>query len=129
LTGTDADRFNAVLAVLDTYFDGLYFSDTARLRQVFHPSATYAAIVDGALLHRTMDAYFPIVDRREAPAARHEQRRDRVAAIDFAGPTTALARVHCAIGSNAYVDLLSLLWIDGRWQIVAKVFHAEPLAP
>lgn len=38
---------------------------------------------------------------------------------------TALARVECAIGPRRYTDLLTLLRVDGRWQIIAKVFHFE----
>ncbi len=120
--------FAAVAAVLEVYFDGLHHSDTDRLRQVFHPQAVYASASDGTMLHRAMAAYFPIVDARPSPASRGEARRDRIRSIAFAGPATALATVNCAIGDRYFTDLLSLVRLDGRWQIIAKVFHAEPLA-
>ena len=45
--------------------------------------------------------------------------------IDFAGPVTALARVECAIAERHFTDFLSLVHVDGRWQIMAKVFHYD----
>jgi len=120
--------FQEVVPVLNTYFDGLYFSDTGRLRQVFHPRAQYVCASDGSLLYRTMDEYFPVVDARPSPASRNEPRRDRIVSIAFAGPVTAIATVTCAIGARHFIDLLSLIKLDGRWQIISKVFHAEEQA-
>lgn len=115
----------AIAEVLQLYFDGLYHSDTARLGQVFHPNALYACATEGALLHLGMQNYFPIVDKRPSPASRGEPRRDRIISIEFAGPVTAIARVECAIGPKFFTDLLTLVHLDGRWQIIAKVFHFD----
>ena len=72
-----------------------------------------------------MDDYFPIVDQRASPASRGEARTDRILAIEFAGPVTALARVACSIQPKHFIDLLTLVKLDGRWQVIAKVFHYE----
>ncbi len=119
-----ADR-DAVTQALTTYFDGLYHSDTARLGQVFHPRAIYACATDGKLLYLTMDEYFPIVDKRPSPASKGEDRHDRILSIEFAGPVTAFARVECAIQPKFFTDFLTLVSIEGRWQIMSKVFHYE----
>ncbi|HEY6940019.1 nuclear transport factor 2 family protein [Dokdonella sp.] len=121
------DARDEVERALDDYFDGLYHSDVARLRRVFHPAAQYACATDGALLLRTMDEYLPIVAARPSPASRGEPRRDRIVSIEFAGPVTAFARVECTIAPKAFVDFLTLVRLDGRWQILTKVFHYEPL--
>jgi 4-oxalocrotonate tautomerase len=117
--------FAAVTEVLGTYFDGLHHSDTARLARVFHPQALYASASDGTLLHRTMGEYFPVVDARPSPASRGEPREDRIVSIAFAGPVTATAVVTCVIGATGFTDCLTLVLLDGRWQIIAKVFHGE----
>lgn len=124
---TGDPRFGAVIALLGQYFDGLHHSDTQRLRAVFHPQAIYASASDGALLHRTMADYFAVVDQRPSPASRNEARTDRILAIEFAGPVTGFARVACSIGPKRFIDLLTLVFLDGRWQIIAKVFHSEPI--
>lgn len=115
----------AILEVLQTYFDGLYHSDTARLRKVMHPRAHYVSVTDGTLLYRTMEEYFPVVDARPSPASRNEPRADRIISIEMAGPVTAFARVECAIAEKQFVDLLTLVFIEQRWQIISKVFHYD----
>lgn len=117
--------FDAVVAVLKNYFEGLYRSDTLILGQVFHPEAIYACATDGTLLTLRMGEYFPIVDKRPSPASQGEERMDRILAIEFVGPVTALARVECAIKPKHFTDLLTLIHVDGRWQIISKVFHYE----
>lgn len=119
------EPFAEVARVLADYFDGLHHSDTAILRRVFHPAAQYVCATDGTLLQLRMDEYFPIVDRRASPASRGEARSDRIVSIEFAGPVTAFARVECSIAPKAFTDLLTLVRLDGRWQIIAKVFHYE----
>jgi hypothetical protein len=117
--------FDAVTAVLHNYFEGLYHSNTQILRQVFHPAAIYASATDGTLLALRMDEYFAIVDKRPSPASRAEKRTDRILTIEFAGPVTAIARVECSIQPKFFTDLLTLVQVDGRWQIISKVFHYE----
>lgn len=120
-----AGDFAGVTAVVATYFDGLHFSDTDRLRQVFHPKAQYVCATDGTLLYRDMDAYFPVVDARPSPASRGEARRDEIVSIDFAGPVTARAVLRCSIGTRRFTDFLTLIRLEGRWQVISKVFHHE----
>ena len=112
-------------STLQLYFDGLHHSDTVRLAGAFHPAAIYATATGGHLVHLTMAEYFPVVDRRPSPASRGERRTDRILSIELAGPVTAHARVECAIGPQHFTDLLTLVRVDGRWQIIAKVFHVE----
>jgi hypothetical protein len=119
------EPFNDVVSVLADYFDGLYFSDTTRLARVFHPDAHYVSVTDGSFLYRTMGEYFPIVDKRPSPASRNEPRRDSIVSIEFAGPVTATARAHCSIGEKLFTDCLTLIKLDGRWQIISKVFHYD----
>jgi Putative lumazine-binding len=117
--------FDAITSVLEDYFEGLYRSDTKILKRVFHPAAIYACATDGTLLTLRMDEYFPIVDKRVSPASRGDARTDRIVSIEFAGPVTALARVECSILPKHFTDLLTLIFVDGRWQIISKVFHYE----
>jgi hypothetical protein len=118
-----AADFLAITEVLGTYFDGLYHSDTRALARVFHPKAQYVSVADGTLIYRDMAEYFPVVDARPSPASRSEVRRDEIVSIEFAGPVTARAIVHCAIANRFFTDFLTLIRLDGRWQVISKVFH------
>ena len=118
-------RFDEMTAVLKDYFDGLYNSDTKILSRVFHAEAHYFCATDGKLLHLDMGEYFPVVDKRPSPASKGEVRADRIISIEFAGPVTAFARVECVVRPRFFTDLLTFVKLDGRWQIVAKVFHYD----
>lgn len=122
------DKANSdISAALSNYFDGLYHSDTARLKEVFHPKAHYVCASDGTLQYLTMDEYFPIVDARKSPLENKELRRDKVISIKRAGPATAFAHVECSIGPKLFSDFLTLIRLDEKWQIISKVFHYDLL--
>lgn len=115
----------AILQTISHYFDALYYCDVDQLQQVFHPAANYYCATNGTLLHLNMEAYLPIVAQRASPASRQEIRQDRIISITTAGSVTAFAHVQCAIAEKFYNDFLSLICLDGHWQIISKVFHYE----
>lgn len=122
---SDNRAIQAVIDVVNLYFDGLHHSDTTRLRQVFHPQAQYVCVSDGTLLYRDMPTYFDVVDKRPSPASRGETRTDEIVSIEFAGPVTARVNLRCSIGDRDFIDFLTLIFIDGRWQVISKVFHFD----
>jgi len=107
------------------YFDGLYRSDVEQLSRVFAPEARYVCATGGEVVNLGLDEYFPIVARREPPAARGEVRRDEIASITLAGDSAALVVAHCAIGERFFTDFLSFIRTADGWRIVAKVFHYD----
>lgn len=115
--------FSEIPPVLTDYFDALYDCDIEKLALVFHPQAIYATADVTPLLFRTMGDYFPVVAARQSPASRGEVRRDHIDDIQLAGENTALARVRCSIGERDFVDLLTLVRVEGRWRIIAKIFQ------
>lgn len=117
--------FGAITAAMADYFDGLYLSDTVRLKRVFHPEAQYVCASEGTLTRLSMAEYFPVVDARPSPASRSEPRADRIISIQFAGPVTAFVRAECAIGPKRFTDFLTFIRLDGEWRIIAKVFHFD----
>ena len=125
LDSADRAAVESLEATLQLYFDGLHHSDTERLARAFHRQAIYVSATGGVLVHMTLAEYLPMVDARPSPASRGESRTDRVLSIEFAGPVTALARVGCSIGPKHFTDLLTLVHVEGRWQIIAKVFHFD----
>jgi Putative lumazine-binding len=114
-----------IAEVVQVYLDGLHHSDTGRLARAFHPKAIYVCAVERPFVHLSVAEYFPIVDRRPSPASRGEPRRDRIISIEIAGPVTAFVRLECAIGPKHFIDLLTLIRVDDRWQIISKVFHYD----
>lgn len=118
-------QYSGVMVAMSDYFDGLYFSDTARLERVFHPRAHYICATDGYLTNLTMDEYLPVVQRRPSPASRGEPRADKIVSIQFAGPVTAFVHAECTIGLKRFIDFLTFIQLNGEWRIISKVFHFD----
>ena len=117
-----------IVKVLQDYFDGFYASDVEKLKGVFHPNCHLLSATDGPLTDDDMDAVYARVAGRRPPAAENQKRLDRVLSIDKAGPEAALAKVQIAIGPKLFTDYLNLLRIDGRWQIISKIYSYVPIA-
>ena len=113
--------------VLRDYFDGFYASDVDKLKGVFHPNCHLLSATGGPLADDDMDAVYTRVSGRTPPAAVNQKRLDRVLSIDKAGPEAALAKVQIAIGPKLFTDYLNLLQIDGRWQIISKIYSYVPI--
>ncbi|HKU97762.1 MAG TPA: nuclear transport factor 2 family protein [Vineibacter sp.] len=109
---------------LHTYFDGLYEGDTRKLGEAFHPAShLYSVTSDGTAADLPRADWFKAVESRPSAKSKGDERRDRIVSIDFSGPTTAFAKVECQLPPRYYTDYLTLLKIDGRWQVIAKAFH------
>jgi hypothetical protein len=115
----------AVRAVIRTYLDGLHEGDAGKLAQAFHETSALASDQGGRLTVVPRDAWLDMVRNRPSPAAQGLERHDEVLQVDFAGPTTAFVKLKCAIPPRFFTDYLSLLKIDGRWQVAQKVFAVE----
>jgi hypothetical protein len=111
-----------ILELCAAYHDALHRSDAEALGRLFHDKAVYATTTDGDIRFWTMADYLPVVAGRPSPASRGEPADGRVLAVTFAGPNAALAQVQSSLGPRFFTDFLSLVKIDGRWLIAAKVF-------
>jgi len=118
-------KVDEIRQCLQQYFDGLYFADANLLAEVFHPKAHYTSTTSGVLQHLSMPEYFEIVRQRFSPAEQNQQRQDAIISIDIVGEKTALAKVRCVLEPKYFTDFLSLIFIDGRWHIISKVFHYQ----
>jgi hypothetical protein len=124
MTGTD--DVSHIKAVIQSYLDGLYESDADKIASVFHPTSALTSVTDdGELVITPRDAWLERVRARPSPKQRGLPRHDDVLTIDLVSPTMAYVKLRCAIPPRFFADQLSLLKIDGRWQIAQKVFATE----
>lgn len=119
----------SILALLQDYFDGFHTGDVGKLQRVFHPACHLYSAADGPLQDDDMPAVYRRVEGREPPAERRQTRQDRVLTLDWTAPEMALAKVQLAIGPKLFTDYLSLLKVDGRWQIIAKAYTYVAIDP
>jgi Putative lumazine-binding len=119
------DEISAIEAVVKTYLDGLYEGDADKIASAFHPTSALTGMTDGELVITPRDKWLAAVRSRPSPEKSGLTRHDHVLTIDQPGPTMAFVKVQCAIPPKFFTDQLSLLKIDGRWQIAQKVFMTE----
>ncbi|MEO6920775.1 MAG: nuclear transport factor 2 family protein [Collimonas sp.] len=122
----DGLEIQAIEAVLDRYFQGIYLGDTALLKSVFHPQATLFGEIRGAPYQKSADEYIGGVGNRKSPHAAGEDFNMKTLSINVAH-TLASAKVHCPFMDFNYVNFLSLVKYDDRWLIVNKILTDIPL--
>ncbi|HJM51424.1 MAG TPA: nuclear transport factor 2 family protein [Alphaproteobacteria bacterium] len=119
--------YQEIAEALAVYFDGFYEGDIDKLKRIFHPSAHLFSATDGPLADDPIEAVYARVSGRASPVDSGQQRMDRILSIDKSGAESALAKVQIAIGPKFFTDYLNLLKIDGRWQIISKIYTYVPL--
>lgn len=112
----------AIEAVVQTYLDGLYEGDADRLATAFHPTSALTWEQEGGLSILPRDEWLKAVRERPSPRSKGLPRQDEILLIDQSSPTAAFVKLKCAIPPRFFTDYLSLLKIDGRWQVAQKVF-------
>lgn len=115
----------AILMLLETYFEGLYQADSDMLATVFHPHAQYVSAVPEDYRVLSFPQYRQVLDQRVPPASTGDARKERTISIETGGDTLAFARVETTMMGRDYTDFLTLIFDQGRWAIMAKIFHYE----
>lgn len=123
-----SDELSAIRDTVQTYLDGLYEGDVEKLGRAFHPTSALTHVVDGELKILPRAQWFEAVKSRPSPKASGLPREDHLLTIDLIGPTMAHVKLKCAIPPRYFTDILSLLKVDGRWQVAQKVFMTETRA-
>jgi Putative lumazine-binding len=123
---TGIDDIKIIEGVIQSYLDGLYEGDAGKIASVFHPTSALTSVAnDGALDITPRDKWLDKVRTRPSPKHQGLPRHDHVLTIDLVSPTMAYVKLKCAIPPRFFIDQLSLLKIDGRWQVAQKVFMTE----
>ena len=63
------------------------------------------------------------VVNRESPQSKGEARNEKILMIDEISDTAALAKVQLEMFGGVMQDYLNLIYIDGRWQIISKIWE------
>ena len=109
--------YQAIIGVLNDYFDGLYNGNVSTLRSIFHDDT----VLKGNGYRRTRDEWLDAVANRPIP-------RDEGMAFDFNIQSLeivddqAMAKVDAPLLAAHFIDFLGLLKEDGQWRIVSKMF-------
>ena len=119
------DERQAIQATVQLYLDGLYEGDAEKLAASFHPTSALTYEADGKITILPRDEWLAAVRARPSPQSQGLLRHDEILTIDQSSPTAAFVKLKCAIPPRFFTDYLSLLKVDGRWQVAQKVFATE----
>jgi hypothetical protein len=116
----------AIRETVQFYFDGGRLGDSATMARAFHVGVAHMLYVrDGKLVDVPIPEFVARTERKHAPGFTPDTFPRRVVLVDIAG-TSAVAKLETRRPDMLIVDYMSLLKIDGRWQIVNKVFDRVP---
>lgn len=121
---------NEIRSALQLYFDVMHECDLEKFDRIFHPTSSLFNAKDGVLTLRPFVKYRTEIENRVSPKSLGQPRIDSILTIDILSPEMCFAKVRVRIHEKIFVDNLNLLKIDGRWMIVAKIYHhADTVLP
>ncbi len=116
---TPQKDYAAIRKIVQTYIGGAKAGKGEDMKPAFHEDATVFGYVGDDLFAGPIQKLFDWNDEN-GPATELEP---RIAAIDLIG-TVACVRVELENWTGyRFTDLFTLLKVDGKWQIMNKVFH------
>jgi hypothetical protein len=120
-----ADAQQDQAAIRDTlghYLDGLRNGSVESLQQAFHPQAIMTGYLGPDLMIMPIQGLYDLVASTPSPAATGAPFLAEIGRIEIVGNTaTAEVSEQGYLGAN-FQDRFQLLKVDGRWQIIAKLF-------
>ncbi len=111
-----------IQGLMDRYFDGLYQSDSALLRTVFHEDLAYVNGTKDAYEFMGLEAYMNRIDGRTPPASRGDPREEVIERIAVKGDRIGVVEARMTMMGRNYQDVLTLINTDDGWRVLTKVF-------
>lgn len=123
-----AANIDELVALTKTYFDAVYAMDADSFATIFDPAAFVTRRGDGnSVVVTPVAAWLDMVRNLTSPRDAGSVRADQILSIAVTRDM-ALLKLRVRIPPREMTDLLSCFYLNGRWQIVQKVFIAETLA-
>ena len=120
-----ADDKQKIEEGVQLYFDSMYESDSAKVREAFYPNAMITGYLDTGLAEMTVDQFANFVESQSpSPKEKGDEILLEIVSCDIAG-STASVKVRDAYIGHVFLDTLSFLEKDGDWKIYNKLFHVE----
>ncbi|MHC2108885.1 nuclear transport factor 2 family protein [Methylobacterium sp. CM6246] len=112
--------FDAVVAAVQRYVDGMQTGDPKTTAKAFHDDAVMYGFAGGTLLGGPISNLYDYVEK----SGKAPNMRTRIDVLAIT-PTTAVARVDMENDANGadYTDFHTLIKQDGQWKVIAKLFH------
>lgn len=114
-----------IRVALSDYFDVVYLGEINKINKIYHPAARLYCASGDQFVTMGVEEYAKLVEGRESPAQKGEERDDIIEKIEILSPTMARARVRERMLPKLFTDELIFLFVDKKWSIVAKAWHYD----
>ncbi|MEY4312892.1 MAG: hypothetical protein RLZZ319_401 [Actinomycetota bacterium] len=118
-TGADT----AIQKLITDYFEVIHAQDMELFDRVFHKDSVLYSAQGGELSIRPYTVYRETVANRQSPAELGNARADQVLMFDQVSPTLALVKVQLQMFGGIMQDYLNLVYLDGQWWVMAKMWE------
>ena len=109
--------YEAIIGLLNDYFDGLFEGDVEKLRVIFDDGAW----LKGNNYRKTLDEWLEAVANRPIPRDEGMEYNFNIQSLEIIGDQ-AMAKVDAPLLAAHFIDFLGLLKEGGQWKIVNKMF-------
>ena len=109
--------YEAIIGLLNDYFDGLFEGDVEKLRNIFHDDAW----LKGNNYRKTLNEWLEAVANRPIPRDEGMEYLFNIQSLEIIGDQ-AMAKVDAPLLTAHFIDFLGLLKEDGQWKIVNKMY-------
>jgi protease I len=119
-----SSTLNSIGKTIQTYFDGMHFGDTSRIRKAFHPDAFLFGYYHGEFSRMSFEDWMSEVDGMDKPSETGEIFDMVIVSADVTG-LTAQVKVAELYAGVRYTAYLSLVMVGEDWKIVNKLYHSH----
>lgn len=112
-----------IQSLIDDYFEVIHAQDMDLFDRVFHPSCCLYSAQGGELVLRPYAVYREQVANRQSPKELGNARRDKVLLVDQISETLALVRLQLEMFGGVMQDYLNIVYLDGKWVVMAKMYE------
>ncbi len=120
----NASDLESISQTIHLYFEGMYHSDTEKLKRAFHPQASLYGYLEGELVIIPLDNWLAHVRGVPAPVENGEEYDMKIVSTDVTGAVAVVKVADLYLGKR-FTDYLSLVKAEDHWLIVNKVFHYD----
>lgn len=116
-----SSEYDAVIATAQCYIDAMAKGSSQRAKEGFHPDGGIYGYVEGEFKGGPISVFFDYLD--SLPEGQKMKAHMDVLAIT---PSTAIVKIEAEMEppESDYSDFMAMVKVDGKWQIVAKIFHS-----
>ena len=112
-------------ACVQTYIDSMERSDPGLVKRAFHPNGIVVGYLHGDFMEMSTEDFANFVAAQQPPPKdKGEDVIFELLSCEIEG-TTALAKVRDKYLGITFLDTLSFIKVDDRWQLYTKLFNVE----